>query len=186
MRSIKSIKLENYPYQFAIIPTIGDGSCLLHSILFCFNKTYRSFGVKERIQMVDQLRMYLSKVLEEEENGKSYYDSLSRGELREISKFVGEANIEYMKKYLHSRNWLTIVYLELISNQLNLDIIIVDQKTKKVYNTGDKEIYFKGRNTVIINYIENMHFESMGLITNEGIKTFFSSDCQIVKDLKNM
>ena len=183
---MKSIKLENYPYQFAVIPTIGDGSCLLHSILFCFNKTYRGLDTKERIKMVDQLRIYLSKVLDEEEKGKSYYDSLSRGELREISKFVGEANIEHMKKYLHSRNWLTIVYLELISNQLNLDIIIIDQKTKKVYNTGDKEIYFKGRNTVIINYIENMHFESMGLITNEGIKTFFSSDCKIIKDLKNI
>ena len=183
---MKITKIKDFPYQFAVIPTIGDGSCLLHSVLFCFNKTYRQLNTNERIKMVDQLRMYLSKVLEEEENGKSYYDSLSRGELREISKFVGEADIDYMKKYLHSRNWLTIVYLELISNQLNLDIIIIDQKTGKVYNTGDKEIYFKGRNTIIINYIENMHFESMGLVTSEGVKTFFSPDCQIIKDLKNI
>ena len=181
----KSFYIKGIPYKFVKFDTIGDGSCLLHSILFSFNKTYRSLSYSDRIKMVDSLREYLSNVLEEKENKKTYYENLSRGEMMEFGKYVREANIEYMKKYLKTRKWLSVVYLELISNQLNIDIIILDQKNRKIYNTGDKEIYFKNRNTVIINYIEDTHFESVGIELG-NIKTFFDPNCEIIKNMKKM
>ena len=182
----RKFKIEKLPYDFVAIDTIGDGSCLLHSILYSFNKKYRSLGFQERIKFCDSLRKNLSELLEEKENDKTYYQNLSRGEITEISKFLNEMNLGYMKNYLCSRKWLNIFYLELISNQLNIDIIIVNQKNRKIYKTGDKELLLKNRNTVLINYIEETHFESIGMVTPEGIKTFFSPDSQVIKDLRKL
>ena len=54
-----------------------------------------------------------------------------------------------MKNHLCSRKWLNIFYLELISNQLDIDIIIINEKNRKIYKTGDSELLIKGRNTVL-------------------------------------
>ena len=91
-----------------------------------------------------------------------------------------------MKHHLWSRKWLNMYYLELISNQLDIDIIIINEKNRKIYKTGDNELLLKGRNTVLINYIEEAHFESIGMVTPQGIKTFFSSDSQVVRDLRKI
>ena len=88
-----------------------------------------------------------------------------------------------MSAYLKSRKWLDIFYLELISDHLEIDIIIYDEYAKKFYKTGDLEIYHKGRNTVIINYQSETHFEAMG-IKLDKIRTFFKSDCPIIKEIK--
>ena len=77
-------------------------------------------------------------------------------------------------------------YLELISNQLNIDIIIINEKNRKIYKTGDNELLLKDRNTVIINYIEDAHFETIGMVTPEGTKTFFSPDSKVIQDLRNL
>ena len=179
-------KIESLPYNFVTIDTIGDGSCLLHAILFSFNRSYRNGNYLSRIKMVHGLRRNLAEVLEEQENDKTYYQNLSRGEIEEISKFLGDMKLDNMKRHLCSSKWLNIFYLELISNQLNIDIIIINEKNRKIYETGDNELLLKNRNTVLINYIEDAHFESIGLETYEGISTFFSSDSQVIRDLKNL
>ena len=182
----KNFKIEGLPYRFVTIDTIGDGSCLLHSVLYSFNNKYRKLGFNERIKMTDTVRRNLAEVLDEKENEKTYYQNLSRGEIEELSKFLKEMNIDYMKHHLCSRKWLNMYYLELISNQLDIDIIIINEKNRKVYKTGDNELLLKGRNTVLINYIEEAHFESIGMVTPQGIKTFFSSDSQVIRDLRKI
>lgn len=182
----RKFKIEKLPYHFVTIDTIGDGSCLLHSVLYSFNKRYRKLGFNDRIKMVDELRRDLSKVLEEKENDKTYYQNLSRGEIEEISKFLNEMDIDYMKNYLCSRKWMNMFYLELISNQFNIDIIIINEKNRKLYKTGDPELLIQNRNTVLVNYIEETHFESIGMMTPEGTKTFFSPDSKVIQDLKNL
>lgn len=182
----RKFKIDKLPYYFVTIDTIGDGSCLLHSILYSFNVKYRNSNFRERTNMVDELRKNLAEVLEEIEDDKTYYQNLSRGEIEELSKVLNEMNKDYMKKYLCSRNWLNIFYLELISNQLDIDIIIINEKNRKVYKTGDNELLLKGRNTVLINYIEDSHFESIGMVTPEGTKTFFSPVSKIIQDLRKL
>ena len=170
----KNFKIEGLPYRFVTIDTIGDGSCLLHSVLYSFNNKYRKLGFNERIKMSDTMRRNLSEVLDEKEDEKTYYQNLK------------EMDIGYMKHHLCSRKWLNMYYLELISNQLDIDIIIINEKNRKIYKTGDNELLLKGRNTVLINYIEEAHFESIGMVTPQGIKTFFSSDSQVVRDLRKI
>lgn len=168
------------------VDTIGDGSCFLHSVLFCFSKKYRKIDVKSKIKMVRELRHDLSNVLSEknEETGKTYYQELSRGEIEELSKEIPEMKLIFMKKYLASNHWLNIFFLEFISNQLNIDIYILNSKDGSIYKTGDDEIYFKGRNSVIIKYIEEAHFESCGVAYDNKLETFFDPDCFIVRQLR--
>lgn len=180
----KKFKIDKLPYHFVSIDTIGDGSCLLHSVLYSFNNKYRKLGFNERIKMSDNLRRNLADVLEERENEKTYYQNLSRGEIEDLSKVLGDMKLSNMKRHLCSRKWLNIFYLELISNQFNIDIIIINEKNRKIYKTGDNELLLRGRDTVLINYIEEAHFESIGMETSEGVKTLFSSDSQVIRDLK--
>lgn len=181
---MRELKIKNLPYTFVIFDTIGDGSCFLHSILMCFNKKYRKSKISERQRIIDQLRSDLGDVLyEKNREGKTYYEILSRGEISEISKFMERMKQDVMSNYLKSRKWLDIFYLEMISNHLDIDIIIYDQYEEKFYNTGDLEAYHKDRNTVIINYQKEAHFEAMG-IKLDKIRTFFDKDCPIVKEIK--
>ena len=181
---MRELKIENLPHTFVIFDTIGDGSCFLHSILMCFNKQYRKSSISERQKIVDKLRTDLGDVLyEKNKDGKSYYEILSRGEITELSKFMDRMKQDVMSRYLKSRRWLDIFYLEMISNHLDIDIIIYDEFDKNFYNTGDIEAYHKGRNTIFINYQREAHFEAMG-IKLDKIRTFFNSECSIVKEIK--
>lgn len=181
---MRELKIENLPYTFVIFDTIGDGSCFLHSVLMCFNKKYRKSKINERQQIVDKLRRDLADVLyEKNKNGKTYYEILSRGEITELGKFMDRMKQDVMSHYLKSRRWLDIFYLEMISDHLDIDIIIYDEFDKKFYNTGDLEIYHRGRNTIFINYQREAHFEAMG-VKLDKIRTFFDSECYIVKEIK--
>lgn len=181
---MKTFKINNLPYEFIKFDTIGDGSCLIHSVLYCFNKTYRKENTRGRLKIAYELRKNLSDVLEEKrEDGKTYYEILSRGEIKELSNFQPRLKLEFMKQYLKSHRWMDIFFLELLSDQLNLDILFYDESKQEFYQTGDLEIYHKNRNTILINYQNEYHFEAMGVKLGENY-TVFSPDCDIIKDIK--
>ena len=167
--------------QFKRIKTIGDGSCFLHSVLQCFNKTYNDMNNQEKRDYVKKIRYYLSESLEE--NDQEIYKSLSRAEIKTISNFIPELKIENMKSYLNSNNWLNIFFIEYISNIFDIDIYIIDSHTNELYYTGDNEIYYKKRNSIILYYIRDVHFESVSVSTSGGDKTFFSHDSYIIQKL---
>ena len=184
--NMREIKIKGLPYKFYTFDTIGDGSCFLHGVMYCFNLSYRKASPGERIKMVSQLRKNLSNVLEEKrKDGKTYYEILSRGEIKELSKIHPKLKLNHMQNYLNSRHWIDIFYLELISDQLNIDILIYDEYRKNFYRTGDDEIYIKGRETILLNYQDGMHFEAVG-VKLDKIRTFFSSDSSIIKKIKKI
>ena len=166
------------PFDFVIKHTIGDGSCFLHAVLMAFNKTYIDSSDSQRRKMVRNLRSALSDHIEESD----IYTQLARGELKEISKFVPLMDKQNMRKYINSNNWISYHFVELISKVLDLNIFIVTHNTNTLYNLGDDEIYYKkDRNSVFINYINQAHFETLGINTPDGIKTFFSPQSEIMK-----
>lgn len=178
---MKSIRLIEDLYGVRL-DTIGDGSCLLHAIFQGFNSYYCELKQDKKSEFIREFRHVLSLHLDVDKN----YENLSRGQIQEISKFVPEMSKTNMKNYLNSRNWLNIFFIEYISEILDLDIYILDSHTKKIYKTGDNEIYFKNRKSVIIYYIRDLHFETIGIETPDGIKTLFSHDCYIIEKLKNL
>ena len=64
------------------------------------------------------------------------------------------------------------------------DILIYDQYRGTFYQTGDNQAYIKGRNTIFINYQNEMHFEAMG-VKLDRVVTFFDTNCSIIKEVKD-
>jgi hypothetical protein len=182
---MEKFKIKDIDAETLSFNTIGDGSCLLHSLLFCFNKTYRKGDIKTKVKLTRDLRNNLSKVLREtnKKTNKTYYEELSRGEIKELSKELPQLKLNYMEKYLNSNNWLDIFYIELISNQLEVDIYIINNNGE-VYNLGDNDIYYKNRKSVILKYIDQAHFEAVGIKFNK-IETLFDNNFFIIKKLRD-
>jgi len=180
---MRKIEIKNFCYNCYAIPTIGDGSCFIHSILQACFRNYERLNTNDRKKLSKFLRKELSCVLSEEDNGENYYNKLGRGEIKMIGEVVPEYSLPGMKKKLDSNSWIDISCLEHISDQLDLDIIIIDERRGDVYQTGDKETYFKDRDTIIINYIDEVHFETIAISTPELV-TFFDKDSEIIRELK--
>ena len=186
---MEDFKIESFNEFFVSFETMGDGTCLLHSILYCFNKTYRGLGSHGKQIMARDLRNNLANVLEEriKDSKKTYYQNLSRGEILEISKAIPEMKLEFMQGILRSHYFINFSFLELISQQLDIDIYIINSNDGTVYMTGDDEIYYKKRRSIILKYIDQAHFESVGLkVNNKKIETLFRHDCYIIKKLRNI
>lgn len=178
-------KIKKLDYEFQKIGAIGDGSCMFHAILQCFNKTYINSSTEQKINIVMQLRQDLSNILDEKIGEDICYNQLSRGELKEIAKYVPEVSLKNMKRSLSSREWGDVRFLELLSNILNLNIFIVFDKTKDLYNLGDEKIYIKDRDSIIIYNNSNVHFDSVGLVSNGKIRTLFSYEDDVIKKLRS-
>lgn len=173
------MRIANLPYNFKTISTVGDGSCFLHAVIQGFCPQYQTLTSQQKVILAKNIRQDLAITLQED----PIYKSLSRGEIEEISKDIQEMSKEYMQKYLISGAWIDMNFVELISNIFNVNIIIISNKNKDFYYSGDPEIYFfKNRDSVFIYYYEDMHFETLAVETENGYKTLFNSNSIIIKD----
>lgn len=180
-----SFSIDGFNENFVRIGAIGDGSCMFHSILQAFNKTYINSNNTEKIKITRQLRNDLSDILDKEINGEVCYKQLSRGELEEFSKSVPETSLKNMKKALKSNDWGDMRFLELISNILELDIYIIfySKNNFSVYNLGDKQLYYKGRDSIIILNSNNVHFDTVGVKSGNGVRTLFDKNEPVIRQL---
>jgi len=173
-------------FDFVKIKTIGDGSCFLHAVLGAASKDYKNSTDRQKKTMVKNLRNDLAELIDDtRKDDKTHYESINRGEMENLSKIFPELEIENVKKFLRSREWFDQKYIEYVSDLLEIDIYIIDYKTGAPYKTGDEEILHKSRNSVIIGYIRETHFETLGVFDGKKIKTFFVPDSKIIKNLKN-
>lgn len=186
---------ELYPNMF-VMNTIGDGSCFFHCIAYAMFENYKVGSTKERISIVRQFRDELSDKLSElskpfgnypdltSEN--IIYDTLSRGKLREFSEVLPEYSLDSMKKILLSDCPVDNIFNELISNELNIDIYILNNNTKNVYITGnDADILYKNRRSVVILYTTE-HYSLVGIKLNDKtLKSFFEPDHPFILQIKN-
>ena len=146
------------------IRTEQDGSCFFHSLAKAYFKPYITGKVEDspfnRKEFIRDLRNDLSKKLAlkinpENSKSKTYYETLSNGELPKISEELPEYSLKNMQKDLNSSSPVSNIYNEFISNQLDLDIYILDLDKKDVYMTGtDDKLLYKNRKSVIILYID--------------------------------
>ena len=180
------MKIKNIPYDLITISTIGDGNCFLHAILTCCNDRYNLMNITEKGKLARLLRNDLATILDVSVNNSTFYQKLSRGQAEEIAKYVTEMRKDYMQTYLRSNHWLNASFLEFFSIIFDINIVIISAKEKDIYRTGDKELLFKKRNTILINYIDQAHFESIGIETPNGLKTIFHHESEIVKLLNKI
>jgi hypothetical protein len=179
------LKLEhiNYP-GLVLIESIGNGDCFFHCILNSVNQQYGSLSNKDKVVKAIELREYLAEKLESKTNGTMLYDTLSRGNLREMSASMPEYSLENMKRVLCSHQWVDNLFNELTSNVLNIDIYILDGQRQDLYIVGDDdEIFFKGRCSVVL-YYKSGHYKLIGARERGKVTDFFHYNHPLVRALK--
>lgn len=178
-----------FSYPLRRIPTLGDGSCFLHAVLRCIWSDYKDLSTSEKLRVVCEVRQELSDLIDKKgTDGTSYYDRLSRGELKDLSKSFSETQLEEMKRFLKSSEYFTHLYLEFISEVFEIDIYIIDYKSMNLYNHGDNELFYKDRNSIAVGYDEKRsHFEALEVEIRPGkFETFFEPDSNIIRELSSI
>lgn len=170
-------------YDTVKIPAIGDGSCFFHSILLGVSEDYCNLSGRGKRIMAANLRRKLAEELSEEK-----YKNLSNGEFEKISKSLKkhiDLSMDGLKDVLDSRAFVGQELIELVSNELEIDIYIIDLDREDIYRLGDTKIYIKNRRSVIIGYSErSLHYDLIGLKDSNEVITLFDENHEIIKTLR--
>jgi len=164
---------------------IGDGSCFFHSIADSFYTPYK-LGKVNRIEFVKKLRHQLAMLLQaKNENGKIWYDSLSRGKLKEYSQGMPDFTLENMVKLLDSNQPIDNRFNEFVSSVFDKNIFIIDNKTKDVYITGkDNDILYKSRDSIVLIWYNSNHYDLVGVIEDNKLRTLFPYNHDFIGKIK--
>ena len=185
---------ENFNYKNMYrIRIIGDGSCFFHALAESYCKPYRE-GINGKLKInkrefIRNLRKELSEKLKSkidplDKNSPIFYDTLSRGKLREMSKDMPIYKLENMVKELDSNLPVDNKFNEFISNVLEKDIYILDLENKDVYITGDDDdILYKNRDSIVIGNLPG-HYELIGIMKDNKIKTLFPYNHPFIEKIR--
>ena len=191
----EALEWEIFPkFNMIRIRTEPDGSCFFHAIAKAYFKPYitgklgdKTFNRKE---FVNKLRKDLSNVLAskvdpEDNSSKTYYETMAKAEWPNIAKEMSEFSLENMQNELRSSLAISNVFNEFISDQLGVDIYILDAIKKDVYMTGtDDQLLYKNRKSVVILYLPG-HYELIGLLHSKNyIETYFDPDCRFIQRIR--
>lgn len=174
------------------IPTPMDGSCLFHAISYSYFEPYITEflnGKKiTRAEIIKSLRYELSQRLAapnpQTDNKLTFYESLNGGNTKNFSQHVHEFSLKYMQQQLNSNNPIGYGYIEFISNTLNKDIYILDEKRKDIYLSDELNYSITGKRNSIVLYYNNNHYELVGICnSDQPVDTHFSSEHSFIKFL---
>lgn len=180
-------------YKIVKNKAIGDGSCLIHSILWSISRSYRTKTYIEKRKAARSIRNNMAEILfEKDDKGLIVYEKLYNGTLTEFSKGAPETSLENMHTELLSDSYLSYCYLELLSNELDVDIYIIDLKKKDIYITGHETTLYKNRESIVIGFTNKFqsHFEPIGIKikdenNEEKYYSVFHPSHDFIKVLKN-
>lgn len=177
--------------------TQGDGSCLFHGIVNAFYRPYHTEMLNgkhvSRSRMITALRRELSEELNQKmtdnPSSPTHYEFLNRGYTAEFAKNAGtgEYTLSHMQNELNSHSYIGYGYLEFLGNVLNKDIYVLEAIRRDIYRQVDEDlelIIHGNRNSIILYYMDNGHYELVGLRRNDGtFDTYFSPEHSLIRFL---
>mgnify|MGYP000885030442 CR=1 FL=1 len=161
------------------IRTIGDGSCLFHSIFFSLYEQYQVAEFEERQRMVIEFRKTISDNLTEDIYSKLLGGALCKTDLPEFS-------LDNMKNELNSKNSIGYGYIEYISNVIEKDIYILEASKETLYVSDESKYSCLGyRPSIILLYYEG-HYETVGIIKQGELFTHYCHSYSLIEKLKEI
>lgn len=141
--------------QWYRIKTLGDGSCLIHAILYGFCSRYRKRDRAAKTSLVKDIRRSLSLHLTED-----VYTKLGHIQHRDLSEFSRDR----MVATLNSSQELGYGYLPYLAHQFQTNIIVLYKNSSKSIEPYPREDSpFVYDRTVVIYYDKKRnHFETIG------------------------
>ena len=85
----------------------------------------------------------------------------------------------HLKDY---NNWISIEYIGFISDVFSVNIYFIDGKTLRPYIFGDTKL-FKYDKSIILVWVDESHFEIVGVIEDESIRRTFDSSEPIIQTI---
>lgn len=169
----------NFKYPNLVrLRTEMDGSCFFHALAKAYCRPYiegryddKSFN---RQEFIKDLRQELADMLDSPVNPSdntslTYYQTISRGQLPNLSKDFPECSLENMQKELSTSMEIDFKYMEFISDVIMKDIYLLDADRQDVYVVGNEfDILYKGRESIVLYFLPG-HFELVGYRTEKNL-----------------
>lgn len=144
--------------DFYSLETPRDGSCLLHAVFFATNPRYRAKSRESRREYVSKFRKAMGELL------PSFWNKTNLKEL--ANQLPQEFSVSRMQENFYSTRNLDEFGVWYLSTILEVNIIIIDSTTKKIYSRGPGTFNQTYQSTVLVYYIQN-HFETIVYYSSE-------------------
>jgi hypothetical protein len=129
-----------------IVKAIGDGSCLIHSILIHVSDRYHQMTDIEKIKHVEEIRYELGNKVSEKR-----YNQIGKGTLKEVLSY------EQWKELLLSNSPLGQESIEILSDYFDVNIFIY-YKDFKLY---PMDIYYNKNYQDVFIYWSGNHYDAL-------------------------
>jgi hypothetical protein len=156
-------------YPIIRIGTIGDGSCLFHSILQGYNPNYQEAESSSRNTYARRIRTAMADFItlkDPEVPDKSFYESAGNGAVATVY------SLQVLQELLRSTQYLGDETYALLGLCLGVNIYVVRATGTELYKHITYIHPIRRQWTVVINGTST-HYETVGLRTSEGVQTAF-------------
>jgi len=201
MDTFQKINVSWYPQEIVVrLGSIGDGSCLFHSVLNGYYPPYQNNpNVKFRIEWVQKLRRdlaYSLRLPDVNHPGMTNWETAAGGQFValyeqqlmgiDFGQVFGQAvdfSLQGLQKLFNSTSYLGDEVYQYASDMLGIDIYIMRLTNKDLYvhlNTASKNL---NRKAVVISG-NGHHFETVGVERNGLFQTVFDQNDPFIQAIK--
>lgn len=166
--------------KWGILDVIPDGDCFYSVVAEAYNYYYKNIESPELLDSLDIRKEISLKITND-----NFEDIMNIYKIeKSVNEFYHKWNIddiksaEDLKKELEKSGhnyWADHIIIQLFQEKFNLNIIILKQsnlkKNTKIYSLGDE--LNKNRKTLILYYIDQIHFKLIGYYNENSLYTIF-------------
>lgn len=178
-------------YNTVVIPSPGDGSCFLHSVLMAFYIPYRTEQYQgrycSRSKIVKEFRKerLVDSLLATDDHDperRPYYQTIGNGTIADLGRHDPFYSLEGLQKFLKSDDHMGDESYSLVQAVVRRAIYIIDGKSGDIYPLG--QVPPSDLDSICLYYFPG-HYETLGLMENDGdIVTHFKPTHSFIKLLK--
>jgi len=187
------------------LSTVGDGSCYFHAIIQAYYIPYITNQVT-KCSFIREVRRLLAYELgrpakindryiyNNHQQPKTWHQIINRGGNATLESDPGDVptdisnrlKLENMQHEMDSSRALDNLFDDYVSKILDKNIFVLDLAKKTVNYNIDKDILLVSSRTCVVILDKTGHYETVGLMTNGGIRTHFAWNDPFISILRSM
>lgn len=198
MNEIKKINKPNFNKlftcnsneKFIILPSHGDGSCFLHSIVRAITKNYENLSTKQQLFIGREYRKKFNTIITEQ-----YFNfilnKLKSGRHAKLFEQNEYNYITFKQKFGDYKIWSDLIMISIFALRLNFNLIFYDSQNDEIYMGVENFDNLKESTpTIFIEWENHSHFnliaKAIKIKNKIKIQTqfFINKDRQLIENFK--